>query len=43
MVGGKTYEYQIDDYVIAAINLYVDIIELFLKIVEILGLVKKRN
>lgn len=42
MVGGKGYEYDIDDYVIASVNLYVDIIGLFLKILEIMGIFSKK-
>jgi len=39
IVGGKNrkHEFSIDDYVFAALNLYLDIINLFLKLLELLG------
>lgn len=37
VIGGKTYELSIDDYVIGAIIIYIDIIVLFLRILEILN------
>lgn len=37
IIGGKTYELSIDDYIIGAIIIYVDIIILFLRILEILA------
>jgi FtsH-binding integral membrane protein len=42
MIEGKMKEkYQIDDYVGASMNLYLDILNLFLKILELLGKKKK--
>eukprot|EP01016_Furgasonia_blochmanni_P048838 TRINITY_DN7341_c0_g2_i2.p1 TRINITY_DN7341_c0_g2~~TRINITY_DN7341_c0_g2_i2.p1 ORF type:complete len:260 (-),score=74.20 TRINITY_DN7341_c0_g2_i2:152-847(-) len=37
VVGGGRVELSVDDYVVGALILYVDIIQLFLKILEILG------
>jgi FtsH-binding integral membrane protein len=37
VVGGGRCELSIDDYVVGALILYVDIIQLFLKILELLG------
>ncbi|ORM40385.1 Protein lifeguard 1 [Babesia sp. Xinjiang] len=36
-VGGKNYEWTVDDYVIAAVAIYSDIINLFIHILRILG------
>ena len=36
IVGGKRYEFSIDDYIIGALSLYLDIINIFLYIIEIL-------
>jgi len=37
IAGGKTHEYTYDDYVIASVQIYLDIIIMFLKILEILN------
>jgi len=37
IIGGKTYELSIDDYILGAIIIYVDIVVLFLRILEILS------
>jgi FtsH-binding integral membrane protein len=39
-MGNKTFRYSQDDYIIAAVNIYVDIIMLFLKILELMGKAK---
>ena len=36
-------EYSIDDYVFAAMELYIDIIRLFLEILRIIGTLQKNN
>ena len=36
MIGNKSNSYEIDDYIIAALELYIDIIQMFLYILEIL-------
>ena len=41
MLGGKHQSLSLDDYILGAIILYVDIISLFLKILQILG--KKKD
>ena len=41
ILGQFGLKYKIDDYVIAALNLYIDIIYLFIKILEIVGKFKK--
>lgn len=41
IMGGKNKELSLDDYVLGSIILYVDIISLFLKILQILG--KKKD
>uniref|UniRef100_A0A1E1XH66 Putative n-methyl-aspartate receptor n=1 Tax=Amblyomma aureolatum TaxID=187763 RepID=A0A1E1XH66_9ACAR len=40
-VGGKKYEWTIDDYVIAAVSIYSDIISLFIHILSIIGKVNE--
>mmetsp|Transcript_66255 Transcript_66255/g.92181 ORF Transcript_66255/g.92181 Transcript_66255/m.92181 type:complete len:184 (-) Transcript_66255:39-590(-) len=42
IMGGKTYELQIDDYVWASAQIYLDIIILFLRILRILAALKKK-
>jgi FtsH-binding integral membrane protein len=37
IIGGKTRQYQIDDYILAAINLYLDITRIFIYILAIVG------
>jgi len=41
--GGKRGEFSIDDYVRAAMTLYVDIIRIFLKLLEILSKLLKKD
>lgn len=41
MLGGKHQSLSLDDYILGAVILYVDIISLFLKILQILG--KKKD
>ncbi|GFE55707.1 hypothetical protein BaOVIS_031110 [Babesia ovis] len=36
-IGGKSYEWTVDDYVIAAVSIYSDIINLFIHILSIMG------
>lgn len=44
IIGGKhKHKFSVDDYAMAAITLYLDIIQLFLKILRILGEPKKKN
>ena len=45
IMGGKMHELSVDDYIVGAIIIYVDIIVLFLRILQILALVfgKRRN
>jgi protein lifeguard len=37
IIGSKAYKFEIDDYIFAALNLYVDIIGLFLELLRIFG------
>ena len=37
VLGGKTYEISMDDYVLAAVNLYLDIIIIFIEILKLIG------
>lgn len=37
IVGKHSYKYMVDDYILAALNLYLDIINMFLTILRILG------
>lgn len=41
VLGGKHRELKMDDYILGAIIIYVDIISLFLKLLRLLG--KKKN
>jgi len=44
IIGGKhKHKFSVDDYAMAAITLYLDIIQLFLKLLQILGQPKKKN
>ena len=43
ILGNKTFEYNVDDYCLAALNLYIDIIYMFIKIIQLLGYLKGRN
>lgn len=40
LVGGKQHELSIDDYVFASIAIYLDIIIIFMRILELLNLLK---
>lgn len=37
IVGKHSYKYQIDDYILAALSLYLDIVNLFLSVLQLLG------
>ena len=37
IVGKHSYKYMIDDYILAALNLYLDLINIFLSILQLLG------
>ena len=37
-IGKNSRAYSIDDYIIAALNLYIDIIQIFLEILKILAI-----
>lgn len=41
IIGGKRYELSMDDYVIGALMIYTDIIVLFMRILEIIGTVRR--
>lgn len=43
IVGNKESKYMLDDYIMAAINLYLDIINLFLSILRLLGAASKSS
>lgn len=43
IVGNKEAKYNLDDYILAAINLYLDIINLFLSILRLLGAASKSS
>ena len=38
VVGGKTYQLEIDDYVIGAIIIYIDIIVMFMRLLQLLSI-----
>ena len=40
IIGNKTFEYNVDDYCLAALNLYIDIIYMFIKILQILAVLR---
>ncbi len=40
IIGNKTFEYRIDDYCLAALNLYIDIIYMFIKILQIISIIQ---
>ncbi len=42
IMGGNFYQLEIDDYVIGAIIIYMDIIILFIRILRILAILKKK-
>ena len=41
-MGGNKYELDMDDYIIAAMDIYLDIIVLFFKILELLNAVQEK-
>ncbi|EGR27543.1 N-methyl-D-aspartate receptor-associated protein, putative [Ichthyophthirius multifiliis] len=43
IIGTKSYKYDIDDYVIASLELYMDIIGLFLQLLELLKALQSNN
>ena len=43
IIGNKTYQYNVDDYCLAALNLYIDIIYMFIKILQILAIIQGKN
>jgi FtsH-binding integral membrane protein len=43
ILGNKTYEYSVDDYCLAALNLYIDIIYMFIKILQILAIIQGKK
>ena len=40
ILGNKTFQYNVDDYCLAALNLYIDIIYMFIKILQIIAILK---
>lgn len=42
IAGGHTVKIEIDDYILGAMLLYIDIIILFLRILRILAIIKKK-
>jgi FtsH-binding integral membrane protein len=43
ILGNKTFQYNVDDYCLAALNLYIDIIYMFIKILQILAIIQGKN
>lgn len=43
ILGGLGQSYRIDDYVLAALNLYIDIIYLFIRILQLLGIIQGKK
>ena len=43
ILGELGYEYEVDDYVLAALNLYIDIIYLFIRILQLLSILTGQN
>ena len=43
IVGGKKNSYDIDDYVIASLNLYLDVTWIFLDILELINNLTKKD
>ena len=41
IVGKNSYKYMIDDYIMAALNLYLDLINMFLAVLQLLGAISK--
>ena len=40
IIGNKTFQYNVDDYCLAALNLYIDIIYLFIRILQLIAILK---
>ena len=40
IIGNKTFSYNVDDYCLVALNLYIDIIYMFIKILQLLAYLK---
>jgi FtsH-binding integral membrane protein len=40
IIGNKTFAYNVDDYCLAALNLYIDIIYMFIKILQLISILK---
>uniref|UniRef100_A0A915JCX2 Uncharacterized protein n=1 Tax=Romanomermis culicivorax TaxID=13658 RepID=A0A915JCX2_ROMCU len=43
LIGGKRYEYSPEDYIVAAIQLFLDIIYIFIYILQIIGYLNKKD
>jgi len=43
IIGNKTFKYGVDDYCLAALNLYIDIIYMFIKILQILATIQGKK
>ena len=43
ILGNKTFQYNVDDYCLAALNLYIDIIYMFIKILQILAIIQGKK
>lgn len=43
IVGGRKHQYDIDDYIVAAMNLYVDVMMMFVEILKLLNLLGSNN
>lgn len=43
IIGNKTYQYNVDDYCLAALNLYIDIIYMFIKILQIIAILQGKR
>ena len=40
IIGNKTFKYNVDDYCLAALNLYIDIIYMFIRILQLIAILK---
>ena len=43
ILGNKTFQYNVDDYCLAALNLYIDIIYMFIKILQIIAIIQGKK
>ena len=41
--GGQRHSFEIDDYILAALNLYLDLVRLFVKLLQFLGKLKEKD